>query len=156
MLSYCVYFSEIVFSLKTKISTGQLSCRAFQLSSEGAIPGRYPRRSILLFQASRHGQFHHIAFVRDVDIDCGTLISREPQTRRLCKHSLNCSQCNKYHQAIGGEKENEILVFVLNVKIYVQARLVTYPEYTILFTCLTNCPNQAGNMKNAFQLRCVR
>ena len=31
-----------------------------------SIPGGYPRRSILLFQASRHGQFHHIAFVRDV------------------------------------------------------------------------------------------
>ena len=39
----------------------------------------------------------HIAFARDVDIDCGTLVSREPQTRRLCKHSLNFSLCNKYH-----------------------------------------------------------
>ena len=38
-----------------------------------------------------------IAFARDVDIDSGTLVSREPQTRRLCKHSLNFSQCNKYH-----------------------------------------------------------
>ena len=37
------------------------------------------------------------AFVRDVDIDSGTLVSREPQTRRLCKHSLIFSQCNKYH-----------------------------------------------------------
>ena len=46
-------------------------------------PGGYPRRSILLFEASRHGQFLHIAFVRDVDIDSGTLVSREPQTRRL-------------------------------------------------------------------------
>ena len=66
-------------------------------------------RSILLFQASRYRQFLHIAFARDVDIDCGTLVSREPQTRRLCKHSLNFSQCNKYHWAIGGDKEKEIL-----------------------------------------------
>ena len=45
-----------------------------------SIPGGYPRRSILLFQALRHGQFLHIAFARDVDIDCGTLVSHEPQT----------------------------------------------------------------------------
>ena len=31
-----------------------------------SIPGGYPHRSILLFQASRHGQFLHIAFARDV------------------------------------------------------------------------------------------
>ena len=31
-----------------------------------SIPGGYPRRSIQLFQASRHGQFLHIAFARDV------------------------------------------------------------------------------------------
>ena len=62
-----------------------------------SIPGGYPRRSILLFRASRHGQFLHIAFVSDVDIDSGTLVSRELQTRRLWKHSHNFSQCNKYH-----------------------------------------------------------
>ena len=37
------------------------------------------------------------SIAHDVDIDCGTLVSREPQTRRLCKHNLNFSQCNKYH-----------------------------------------------------------
>ena len=68
------------FSFKTKISTDQLSCRAFQLSSEGAIPDGYPRRSILLFQASGRGQFLHIAFARDVR-DSGTLDNREKQTR---------------------------------------------------------------------------
>ena len=38
-----------------------------------SIPGGYARRSSQLFQASRHGQFLHIAFARDVDIDSGTL-----------------------------------------------------------------------------------
>ena len=37
------------------------------------------------------------SFARDVDNDSGTLVSREPQTRRLCKNSFNFSQCNKYH-----------------------------------------------------------
>ena len=46
-----------------------------------SIPGGYPHRSFLLFQASRHGQFLHIAFVREVDRDSGTLVNREPQTR---------------------------------------------------------------------------
>ena len=44
-------------------------------------PGGYPHRSILLFQASRNRQFLHIAFARDVDIDSGKLVNREPQTR---------------------------------------------------------------------------
>ena len=48
-----------------------------------SFPGVYPRRSILLFQDSRHVQFLHIAFLRDVDIDSGTLVSRKSQTRRL-------------------------------------------------------------------------
>ena len=57
----------------------------FSAVYRASIPGGYPRRSILLFQASRRGKFLHIAFVRDVDMDSGTLVSREPQTRRLCK-----------------------------------------------------------------------
>ena len=101
MFKVCCHSTHIslksCFRLKTKISTGQLSRLAFQLSIDVSIPGGYPRRSVLLFQASRHGQFLHMAFVRDVDIDSGTLVSREPQTRRLCKHSLNFNQCNKYH-----------------------------------------------------------
>ena len=62
-----------------------------------SIHGGYPHRPILLFQASRHGQLLHVAFVRVVDIDSGTLVSREPQTRPLCKRSFNFSQCNNYH-----------------------------------------------------------
>ena len=46
----------------------------------GTVPGDVSRRSILLFQALRYRQFLHIAFARDVDIDCGTLVSHEPQT----------------------------------------------------------------------------
>ena len=63
----------------------------------GTVPGDVSRRSSQLFQASRYRQFLHIAFAHDVNIDSGTLVSREPQTRRLCKHSLNFCQCNKYH-----------------------------------------------------------
>ena len=76
------------------------------------IPSGYPRRSILLIRASVPATFLRIAFVRDVDIDSGTLVSREPQTRRPWTHSLNFSQCNKYHYAIGGDEEKELLVFV--------------------------------------------
>ena len=38
-----------------------------------SIPGGHPHRSILIFQALRHGEFLHTAFLRDVDIDSGTL-----------------------------------------------------------------------------------
>ena len=78
MFKLCCHSTPIspksCFAFKTKISTGQLSCRVFQLSSEGAIPGGYPHRSILLFQASGHGQFHHIAFARDVTKTVGRWI----------------------------------------------------------------------------------
>ena len=88
------------FRLRQKLSTVQFFVSSFSAVYRVSIPGGYPRRSILLLQAPRRGQFLRIAFVRDVDIDSGTLVSREPQTRRLCKHSLNFTQCNKYHQAI--------------------------------------------------------
>ena len=68
--------------------------------SERGFPGRVPPRSSQLLQALRHGQLLHIAFVHDVDNDSGTLISREPQIRRVCKHSLNFSQCYKYKSAL--------------------------------------------------------
>ena len=38
-----------------------------------SIPVGYSHRSIPLFQASRHGEFLHIAFVGDGDIDNATL-----------------------------------------------------------------------------------
>ena len=46
----------------------------------GTIPGDGPHRSFQLFQASRYRQFLHIAFVRDVDKDWGTLANSVPQT----------------------------------------------------------------------------
>ena len=69
-------------SLTTKTSLAKFDVESFKQLT-GTVPGDVSRRSILLFQASRHGQFLHIAFARDVDIDSGTLVSREPQTRRL-------------------------------------------------------------------------
>ena len=54
--------------------------------------------------------FLHILFVLDVDKDRGTLLNSEPQTPWLpIKHSLNFSQCYKYHEAIGGRIEIEKL-----------------------------------------------
>ena len=85
---------------------------SFSTVYQVSFPDGNPRRSILLIRASVHGQFLRMAFVRDVDIDSGTLVSREPQTRRPWTHSLNFSQCNKYHYAIGGDEEKELLVFV--------------------------------------------
>ena len=86
-----------MFSFKTKNIHWPTFMASFLAVYRVSIPGGYPRRSILLFQASRRGQFLHKAFVNDVDIDSGTLVIREPQTRRPCKHSLNFSQCNKNH-----------------------------------------------------------
>ena len=97
MSTLCEYFSEIVFSFKTKNIHWSTFVSGFSAVYRVSIPGGCPRRSILLFQASRRGRFFHIAFVRDVDIDSGTLVRCESRTRRLCKHSPNFSQCNKYH-----------------------------------------------------------
>ena len=77
------YFSEILFSFKDKNIHWPTFVTNLSAVYRVSIPGGYPRRSFLLFQASRHGQFLHIAFVRDVDIYSGTLVSREPHTRRL-------------------------------------------------------------------------
>ena len=97
MSTKCEHFSEIVFLFKMKNIHWPTFVSSFSAVYRVSIPGGYPRLSILLFQALRRGQFLHIAFVRDVDIDSGALVSREPQTRRLCKHCPNFSQCSKYH-----------------------------------------------------------
>ena len=66
-----------------------------------SIPGRVLSRSSQLFQASKYGQFLHIAFVHDVDKDRETLPNHEPQTWWLpIKHSNNFSHCYKNHYAI--------------------------------------------------------
>ena len=146
MWSYCEYFSEIEFSFKTKYIHWPTFVSNFSAVYRVSIPGGDPRRSFLLFQASRHGQFLKIAFVRDVDIDNGTLVSREPQTRRLCKYNLNFSQGNKYHYAIGGDEEKEMLVFVcdffsvsLQRKKHVQVHFTVASQFyvNIIFLCET-------------------
>ena len=73
-LGNCVFVQEKNIYWPTFVSS-------FSAVYRVSVPGGYPRRSILLFQASRHGQFLHIAFVREFDVDSGTLINREQQTR---------------------------------------------------------------------------
>ena len=110
MLSKPAYFSEIVFSLKDKNIHWPTLVSSFSAVYRVSIPGGYPRRSILLFQALCHGQFLHKAFARDVDIDSGTLVSREPQTRRLCKHNLNfCNVTNTTRLLYGGKIKRDKL-----------------------------------------------
>ena len=92
----CIFLRNRVFALDKNIHWPTF-VSSFSAVWRGSIPDGYSRRSIQLFQALRRGQFLHIAFARDVDIDCGTLVTREPKTRQLCKHSLNFSLRNKYH-----------------------------------------------------------
>ena len=73
-LRNCVFVQGKKIHWPTFVSSFSAVCRV-------SISGEYPHRSILLVQASRHGQFLHIAFVRDVDINSATLVNREPQTR---------------------------------------------------------------------------
>ena len=67
------------FRLKTKNFHWPTFMSSFSAVYRVSIPGGLARRSILLFQASGHGQFLHIAFAREIDIDSRTLVSREPQ-----------------------------------------------------------------------------
>ena len=73
-----VFLRNRVLRLRQKYPLANFHVKLFS-RLRVSIPGRYPRRSILLFQASRHGQFLHIAFAHDVNIDSGTLVNREPQ-----------------------------------------------------------------------------
>ena len=74
-----IFLRNRVIRLKQKHHWPSLMSTFFKQLT-GTVPGDVSRRSILLFQALRHGQFLHIAFARDVDIDCGKLLSHEPQT----------------------------------------------------------------------------
>ena len=56
----CIYTYK-----STKTSLAKFDVDFFKQLT-GTVPGDVSRRSILLFQASRHGQFLHIAFARDV------------------------------------------------------------------------------------------
>ena len=92
------------FSFKTKISTGQLSCQAFQPSSEGAIPGGHPRRSIQLFQASRHRQFLHIAFAHDVTETVGRWITVNHKHDDYASTALTFVNVTKTTRLLGGHE----------------------------------------------------
>ena len=90
----CIFLRNRVLRFRQNYPLDNLRVELFsRLASEGWIsPSIYSA-----FSSFKPWTVPPYSFVRDVDIDCGTLVSREPQTRRLCKHSLNFSQCNKYH-----------------------------------------------------------
>ena len=74
-----------------------------------SIPGGYPRRSILLFQASRRGQFLHLAFVRYVDIDSGTLEVVNHKHYDYASTALTLVYVTNTTRLYGGEIEREVL-----------------------------------------------
>ena len=74
-----------------------------------SIPGVYPRRSILLFQASRHGQFLHIAFARDVTKTVGRWLIVNHKHDDYASTALTFVNVTNTTRLLGGEKENEIL-----------------------------------------------
>ena len=89
------YTSESKFY---KTSTGQFSNSTNSSIPAWAFLAEFPIKSSQLFSSFViFRQFLHIIFVHDDDKDSGTLGSRKPQTRRLCKQSLNFSRCHKYH-----------------------------------------------------------
>ena len=72
------YFWEIMFSLKTKKSTGHLSCPALQLSTEWAFLVDFPIDQFYFFKL-RDIDSSSNSFMVIYDIDSGTLASSEPQ-----------------------------------------------------------------------------
>ena len=85
---------------------------SFSAVSRVSFPGGYPHRSILFFQASRYGQFLHIAFVHDGDIDSGTL---EVVNHKHCDYAstaLTLVKVTNTTGLYGDEEEKEMLVFV--------------------------------------------
>ena len=78
---------------------------AYQLS----IPGGYPRRSILLFQASRHGQFLHIAFARDVTERVGRWFVVNHKHDGYASTALTFVNVTNTTRLLGGEIERERL-----------------------------------------------
>ena len=76
-----------------------------------SIPGGYPHRSILLFQASWYRQFLHIAFVHDDDIDSGTLEVVNHKHYDYASTALTLVSVTNTTRLYGGEEEKEMLVF---------------------------------------------
>ena len=55
-----IFLRNRVFILRQKYPLANFRVELFSCL-RGSVPGGYPHLSILLFQASRHGQFLHIA-----------------------------------------------------------------------------------------------
>ena len=106
------------FSFKTKISTGQLSCRSFQPSSERAFLVDIPVDLFLFFQASRHGQFLHIAFARDVTVTVGRWLVVNHKHDDYASTALTLVNVTNTTRLFGGDEVKEILVYAY-VKIHV-------------------------------------
>ena len=118
-----IFFWEIMFSFKTKKSTGQLSCLALQLSSSERCWWISPLVNST-FPSFAIKSVPPIASCQCMTNDCGCVWSSESQTLR---QALTLSMSfYKYQSAIGGEKEREKLVFVYMV--YYQLR----GSYTVL------------------------
>ena len=67
-----------------------------------------PSNPVSFFRLSDIQTIPPIAFVHDDDTVWGTLVNCEPQTLwPAIRHSLNLSQCYKYHYARGNEIERE-------------------------------------------------
>ena len=109
MLSWCVSFSEIVFSFSDKNIHWPTFVSSFSAVDRVSIPGGYPRRSILLFQATIHGQFLHIVFVREVTETVGRWLIVNHKHDDYASTALTFVNVTNTTRVLGGDKEKEIL-----------------------------------------------
>ena len=110
MLSYCVYFSEIVFSFYDKSIHWPTFVSSFSAVYRVSIPGGYPRRSLLLLQASRRGQFLHKVFARDVTETVGRWLVVNHKHDEYASTALTLVNVTNTTRLLGGEEEKEILI----------------------------------------------
>ena len=101
-----------MYSFKTKNIHWPTFLSSFSAVYRVSIPGGYPRQSILLFQASRHGQILHVAFVHDDDIECGTLDVLNHKHYDYASTALTLVNVTNITRLYGGAEEKEMLVFV--------------------------------------------
>ena len=104
-----MYFSEIVFFALDKNIHWPTFVSSFSAVYRVSIPDGYPRRSILLFQASRHGQFLHIAFARDVTETVGRWLIVNHKHDDYASTALTFVNVTNTTKLYGGEIEKEIL-----------------------------------------------
>ena len=94
-----------------------------------SVPGGYPRRSILLFQASRPEQFLHRAFARDVTETVGRWIIVNHKHDDYANTALTFVNVTNTTRLLGGIIERKMLVFV-NVKIHVLVHFTIASQFT--------------------------